>query len=211
MEKKVFAIVSHSSAVGPLFRSDRVVVRYGAAVCSCWNLRVTYRANTRSWGLKPRCFHSSGGVGRGHHRRARTGDHCNVSRWAARDSAVCGVELRPRCSRVGWSTWPLSSLLAPLVAVILHRLQVAMRAQQHAVSVARAAETKAADSEAQLRLVADGVPGIDLLCRCRASLPVHKPPLLRMVQEADARQLVRTEGAGSGGGGKLFTDQLENR
>jgi len=44
------------------------------------------------------------------------------------------------------------------VTVILHRLQVAMRAQQHAVSLARAAETKAADSEAQLRLVADGVP-----------------------------------------------------
>ena len=49
-------------------------------------------------------------------------------------------------------------IIGASVALILHRLQRAVRDQQHAVRLAQAAEAKATASHTQIRLIADGVP-----------------------------------------------------
>ena len=158
MKKEDFAIVSHSSAVGPLFHSDRVVVRYGAAVLFVLAIFALRIALTPIMGSQaPLLPFILAVLGAG-----------IIGGFGPAITATFLVALLATLQFADWSFGPdavawgghvtFFIAIGISVALILHRLQVAMCAQQHAVSVARAAETKAADSEVQLRLVADGVP-----------------------------------------------------
>ena len=158
MRKEDFDIISQSSAVGPLFHSDRVVVRYGTAVLFVLAIFALRIALTPIMGSQaPLLPFILAVLGAG-----------IIGGFGPAITATFLVALLATLQFADWSFGPdavawgghvtFFIAIGTSVAAILHRLQVAMRAQQHAVSVARAAETKAADSEAQLRLVADGVP-----------------------------------------------------
>ena len=149
--------ISQSSAVGPWFRSDRVVVRYGAAVLfvvAIFALRVLL---TPIMGTQAPCSFHLGRSRRRSHRRLRASDACDVGRPAARNAALRGLDLWRRCRGLGWPR-TFFVVIGASVALILHRLQEAVRDQQRAATLARAAEAKAKASDAQVRLIADGVP-----------------------------------------------------
>jgi PAS domain S-box-containing protein len=146
------------SAVGPLFHSDRIVVRYGAAVLfvvAIFALRVLLtpimgtQAPLLPFILAVLGAGVIGGFG----------------------PAMLATLLVPLLAALHFGDWTYGSdgvawvghvsffvVIGISVASILHRLQRAVREQQHAVTLARAAEAKATASDAQIRLIADGAP-----------------------------------------------------
>jgi PAS domain S-box-containing protein len=146
------------SPIGPLFESDRIVVRYGSAILLVIAIFALRLALTPIMGSQAPLLPFilavlAAGI---------------IGGFGPAITATFLVSLLATLQFADWSYGPdliawgghvtFFIVVGASVAMILHRLQVAMRTQQHAVRVAQAAEAHAANSEAQLRLVADGVP-----------------------------------------------------
>jgi PAS domain S-box-containing protein len=146
------------SAVGPLCHSDRTVVRYGAAillVIAIYGLRVALtpilgtQAPLLPFILAVLAAGIIGGFG----------------------PAITATLLVPLLATLNFANWSYGPdvvawsghvtffvVTSASVALILQRLQKAMREQQDTVALAEAAAARATASEAQVRLIADGVP-----------------------------------------------------
>ena len=150
--------ISQSSVVGPLFRSDRVIARYGAAlllVVAIFALRVLV---TPIMGIQaPLLPFVLAILGAG-----------IIGGFGPAMLATLVVPLLLTLSFADWTyggdalAWgahvTFFVVIGTSIAFILHRLQSAVRDHQSAVILARAAEAKAIASDAQVRLIADGVP-----------------------------------------------------
>jgi PAS domain S-box-containing protein len=146
------------SAVGPLFHSDRVVVRYGSAillVIAIFGLRV---ALTPIMGTQaPLLPFILAVLGAG-----------IIGGLGPAITATFLVALLATLRFANWNYGPdvlawsghvtFFVVIGGSVAFLLHLTQTAVRDQQGALKLARAAEAQATASEAQLRLIADGVP-----------------------------------------------------
>jgi PAS domain S-box-containing protein len=149
---------SRSSAVGPWFHSERVVFRYATAVLfvvAIFALRVVLtplmgtQAPLLPFILAVLGAGIIGGFG----------------------PAMLATLLVPLLATLRFADWTYGDdavawaghvtffvVIGGSVALVLDRMQRAVRDQQQAVMLARAAEAKATASDAQIRLIADGVP-----------------------------------------------------